>query len=113
MARSKRKEMQRLHFWRPCEKPQRHEVTRVEAPRPSDLAGTSTVARRQRLHAEALRDVVVQDQSTFAVRCGNCGSEDARGVMTQTSGPQDEGWSQMSVRGSCLHCGHVWLDGRD
>ncbi|CAE7308396.1 unnamed protein product, partial [Symbiodinium necroappetens] len=70
-----------------------------------DLAGTSTVARRQRLHAE--------DQSTFAVRCGNCGSEDARGVMTQTSGPQDEGWSQMSVRGSCPHCGHVWLDGRE
>jgi len=82
-----------------------------------DLAAQEVKLKRQRLQAEAHEDAVVRDHGTFAVVCESCGSTEARGSMVHLpAGPLDnhrDGWSQMSMRGICGQCGHLWVDGRE
>ncbi|CAJ1440304.1 unnamed protein product [Effrenium voratum] len=75
-----------------------------------ELAAPEVRKRRRQLQQQALQEVVLRDENTFAVRCRSCG-EEARGVMARSAAAaEEEGWGQMSVRGSCPKCGHVWMD---
>eukprot|EP00933_Yihiella_yeosuensis_P031724 TRINITY_DN25309_c0_g1_i1.p1 TRINITY_DN25309_c0_g1~~TRINITY_DN25309_c0_g1_i1.p1 ORF type:complete len:283 (+),score=62.81 TRINITY_DN25309_c0_g1_i1:52-849(+) len=77
-----------------------------------DLAESEIKQKRRKLQAEALSESIVRNHTTYAIVCVNCGGE-AQGSMINTRGNlEDDGWGQMSLRGCCSHCGHVWVDGK-